>query len=61
MPNLILERDLQGRCAICNKEITKLERNELKDVRYVFYRDKSLLGEDGITEVLIHTRHRYDK
>lgn len=55
--DIILERSDNNRCPICNKEFTKTEIKELKDVSYIKYKDKSYLSKIDITEVLIHNTH----
>jgi len=55
--DIILERSEQNRCPICNKEFTKSEINELKDISYIRYQNKSYLSKLDATEILIHKKH----
>ena len=55
--DIILQRAEQNKCPICNKEFTKSEINELKDISYIVYQNKSFLSKVDITEVLVHNKH----
>lgn len=55
--DIILDRAENNRCPICNKEFTKQELKEMKDIISLVYQDKSYLSKIDVTEVLVHNKH----